>query len=54
MCIASIKAFKLIANIGSSLVRITTIMFLKNNNTYNAKLIIIAFFVTNLYSFNRN
>jgi len=54
MCTTSIKAFKLIANIGPNLARIATIMFLKDNNTYDAKLIIIAFFVANLYSSSRS
>jgi len=54
MCIVSIKTFKLIANIKFNLAHIATIMFLKNDNTYNARLITIAFFITNLYSSNRS
>jgi len=54
MCIASIKTFKSIANIKLNLVRIAIIISLKNNNIYDAKLIIIAFFIANLYNFNRN
>jgi len=54
MCIAFVKTFKLITNIKSSLARMVTIMLLKNGNTYDAKLITIAFFVANLYSFSRS
>ncbi len=54
MCIVSIKTFKLIANIKLNLARIATTMLLKNNNTYDARLITIAFFIANLYSFSRS
>ncbi len=54
MCIVSIKAFKSIANIEFNLARIATIILLKDNNTYNARLITIAFFIANLYSFSRS
>jgi len=54
MCTTSIKTFKLITNIKLNLARIATIMFLKNNNIYDARLITIAFFVANLYNLSRN
>jgi hypothetical protein len=54
MCTTSIKAFKLITNIELNLAHIATIMLLKNNNTYNARLITITFFVANLYNSSRS
>jgi len=54
MCIVFVKTFKSITNINFNLAHIVTIMSLKNKNIYDAKLVMFALLVANLYSFIRS